>query len=68
MLTAAGRRGRVGTGLDCPLCDRVEPPDGLRLARRAGPFDETDLPPGVAHAVHVDGPVRLEVDFLVAPG
>jgi tellurite methyltransferase len=112
--TAAGRAGRVGTPIECPLCDRAELPAGLVVARTAGPFDETSLPqglrrdhlvadrtwallrvldgtvrvtiattppidrvvdpddgvpipPGVAHAVGVDGPMRVEVDFLVRP-
>jgi tellurite resistance-related uncharacterized protein len=30
--------------LDCPLCDRAEMPDGLALARTAGPFDADTLP------------------------
>lgn len=110
--TDAGRVGRLGTALDCPLCDRAELPGALRLARTAGPFDATTLPPGlrkahrvaertwgrlrildgaarlnletdppievhlgpgdshpippgVPHAVTIDGPVRLVVDFLV---
>jgi tellurite methyltransferase len=108
------RAARIGADLDCPLCDRAELPDGLRLARTAGPFEahslppglrdahrvaegtwgclrvqkgsvlfsmESDppirvrveaggwqpIPPGVRHALMVDGPVRLTVDFLV-PG
>jgi tellurite resistance-related uncharacterized protein len=107
-----GRRGRVGSELDCPLCDRAELPDSLEVARTAGPFDEATLPaglqrdhrvgertwgllrilegsvgfvmdtnppvtedlragdtqaipPGVTHAVHLRGPTRLQVDFLV---
>lgn len=112
MASDAGRAGRIGADLDCPLCDRAEVPDGLRVSRTAGPYDavtlpaglrkahrvadgvwgrlrviegsaaislDTDtpihsvlvagdsqpIPPGVAHAVSVDGPVRLVVDFLV---
>ncbi|MEA2972801.1 MAG: hypothetical protein QOG82_1259 [Actinomycetota bacterium] len=112
MVTEAGRTARLGTGIDCPLCDRAELPDGLSVVRTAGPFDATTLPaglrkahrvaegvwgrlrvidgsaaisidtdppiharlaagdsqpipPGVPHAVLVDGPVRLAVDFLV---
>lgn len=112
--TAGGRAGRVGTPIDCPLCDRAELPEGLRPSRTAGPFDAgsapaalrrdhrvaartwgllrvldgslrctlaTDppierllaagdaqpIPPDVRHAVHVDGPVRFAVDFLVDP-
>ena len=108
--TEAGRAEHVGTTLDCPLCDRFELPDGLQLARTAGPFDEDTLPaglrrthlvadrtwgllrvligsitfeaegegrpmragdeqpipPGVPHQLRLEGPVRLEVDFLVA--
>ena len=26
VVTEAGRAGRIGTELDCPLCDRGEPP------------------------------------------
>jgi tellurite methyltransferase len=110
--TPEGRLARIGSELDCPLCDRAELPDDLELARTAGPFDEATLPaalqrdhrvgartwgrlgvlagsvgftmetnpplavelsegetqaipPGVAHAVHVQGPVRLQVEFLV---
>jgi hypothetical protein len=44
VLTAQGRAARVGTDLDCPLCDRAELPDDLHLTRRAGPFTETSLP------------------------
>jgi tellurite resistance-related uncharacterized protein len=109
--TAEGRAGRVGTPIECPLCDRAELPDGLVAVRTAGPFDTATLPaglrrdhrvaehtwgllrvlagsarftmatdpavdrqlhagdaqpipPGVAHAVHVDGPVELAVDFF----
>ena len=47
VLDAEGRAGRIGQELDCPLCDRAELPDGLRLARTAGPFDQDTLPPGL---------------------
>jgi tellurite resistance-related uncharacterized protein len=110
--TEAGRAGRLGADLDCPLCDRAELPGSLHVSRTAGPFDATTLPaglrrahrvaegvwgrlrviegsagisletdppihaelaagdsqpipPGVAHAVSVTGPVSLVVDFLV---
>jgi len=112
VLEECGRAARVGAELDCPLCDRAELPEGLRLVRIAGPFDSGTLPPalrqehrvaegtwgclrvqegsvwfamasdpplevrvraggrqpippGVAHALTVDGPVRLTVEFLV---
>ena len=45
--TSAGREARVGSSLDCPLCDRAEMPDGLSVVRTAGPFDESNLPPGL---------------------
>jgi tellurite resistance-related uncharacterized protein len=114
VLTADGRAERVGSPLDCPLCDRAEPPAGLVIARTAGPFDEATVPPGllrdhrvaertwgrlrllegalrftmatappvdrtvrapdeqaipptVAHAVALVGPVRFVVEFLVPP-
>lgn len=53
MVTAAGRAGRIGTELDCPLCDRAEPPAGLVLVRTAGPFDEETLPTALRHAHRV---------------
>jgi len=42
--TAKGRAARIGTDLNCPLCDRAELPDDLHLSRTAGPFTETSLP------------------------
>jgi tellurite methyltransferase len=42
--TESARAGRLGTDLDCPLCDRAEVPGGLSLARTAGPFDQDTLP------------------------
>lgn len=106
------RAARIGAALDCPLCDRAELPEGLHVARTAGPFEADTLPPGlhtahrlaertwgclcvedgsvlflmeseppvsvrveaggrqpippgVRHALTVDGPVRLTVEFLV---
>lgn len=46
----AGRAMRIGTDLDCPLCDRAEPPAGLVVARSAGPFDQTTVPAGLRRA------------------
>ena len=45
--SAAGRDGHLGAPLDCPLCDRAEPPAGLRASRTAGPFDAGTLPAGL---------------------
>jgi tellurite resistance-related uncharacterized protein len=42
--TAAGRAERIGSEIDCTLCDRGELPEGLDLVRTAGPWDETTLP------------------------
>ena len=47
VLDDAERTARVGTDIECPLCDRAELPDGLRLTRTAGPFDEASLPAGL---------------------
>jgi tellurite resistance-related uncharacterized protein len=47
VLTERGRAGRVGTELACPLCDRAELPDRLRVARSAGPFNAETLPAGL---------------------
>lgn len=47
MTTEAGRAGRLGSALDCPLCDRAEMPDGLVVVRVAGPFDEATVPAGL---------------------
>lgn len=47
VLTASGRAEHIGTDLECPLCDRAELPDGLRLVRTAGPFDEHTVPAGL---------------------
>jgi tellurite methyltransferase len=41
------RRQRVGSELDCPLCDRAELPGDLVVIRTAGPFDAETLPPGL---------------------
>jgi tellurite resistance-related uncharacterized protein len=112
VLDGSERSARIGAGLDCPLCDRAELPDGLRLVRTAGPFDADTLPaglrrdhrvaeatwgrlcveagsvrfsmgteppvdvrleagdrqpipPSVPHALTLEGPVRLAVEFYV---
>jgi tellurite resistance-related uncharacterized protein len=111
--TERGRQEHLGAELECPLCDRIEPPPGLVVARTAGPFDAVTLPeglrrahrvaertwgllrvlegsvdftmeavppvraqlaagatqyipPGVPHALRLEGPVVVEIDFLVA--
>ena len=44
VLEPAGRQARIGTEIECPLCDRPELPDGLARLRRAGPWDQDTLP------------------------
>lgn len=48
-----GRAARLGTLLDCPLCDRAEAPDGLRLVRSSPEWDAGTMPArlGRAHRV-----------------
>jgi tellurite methyltransferase len=73
VLDDASRAARVGTVLDCPLCDRAELPDGLTLHRVTPTWDEHTLPPGLrrGHRVAagtwgrirvVDGALRFVTD------
>ena len=48
-----GRLGRLGTPLNCPLCDRAELPEGLRWVRRSPVWDERTLPVGLRRAHRV---------------
>jgi tellurite methyltransferase len=45
--THDGRCSRLGTPLECPLCDRAELPEGLVLDRRTPSWDERSLPAGL---------------------
>jgi len=45
--TVGGRDDRVGSDIDCPLCDRTELPAGLHTVRTAGPFDADSVPAGL---------------------
>ena len=47
VIDASERAARIGSEWDCPLCDRAELPEGLRVARTAGPFDAVTLPAGL---------------------
>ncbi len=49
VLSDGGRAARLGTPLSCPLCDRAELPDGLRLVRSSPEWDEHTLPAGLRH-------------------
>ena len=73
VMTADGRDTRLGSDIDCPLCDRTELPAGLHTVRTAGPFDADSVPVGLrtAHRVadatwgmlHViDGSVGISLD------
>jgi tellurite resistance-related uncharacterized protein len=63
VMAVTGRAERIGSQLDCPLCDRLELPAGLEVARTAGPFDADSLPAGLrrAHVVagHTWGRLRV---------
>lgn len=55
VVTAEGRDGRLGSPLDCPWCDRAEPPDSLRWVRATPGWDATTMPAGLRRA-HQLGP------------
>lgn len=44
------RAARLGTDIECPLCDRAEMPDGLVRLRVAGPWDDGTAPAGLRRA------------------
>ncbi len=46
VLDDAGRDARLGTPLDCPLCDRAELPARLRFVHRSAEWDAASLPAG----------------------
>jgi len=50
----AQREGRLGSFLGCPLCDRAELPEGLRLVRSSREWDEHTLPAGLCRAHRLD--------------
>jgi tellurite methyltransferase len=50
VIYGAGRAERVGSPIDCPLCDRLELPADLEVVRTAGPFDAATLPPALQRA------------------
>jgi len=53
VLLPSGRAGRVGRPIDCPLCDRGELPEGLRLVRSTPEWNEHNVPTGLLRAHHV---------------
>jgi tellurite methyltransferase len=50
VLTEPERLGRLGTPLDCPLCDRAELPEATRLVRSSPDWNEDTLPKGLRRA------------------
>lgn len=58
------RRAKVGTALDCPLCDRAELPDGLRVVRTTQAWNDVTAPAGLRRghrvAAGVWGLLRIE--------
>lgn len=50
---AVGRDSRLGTPLECPLCDRAELPDGLRMMRSTPEWIEHTVPSGLLRAHRV---------------
>lgn len=47
VLEEEGRARRIGSPIECPLCDRAELPEGLTLLRTAGPWGEEAIPAGL---------------------
>ena len=47
VLDEAQRADRVGSALDCPLCDRMELPDDLHVLRTTDVWDERTMPAGL---------------------
>jgi len=64
----AGRQRRIGTTLNCPLCDRCELPEGLTVVRSTPTWDERTMPDALRRAHRVAsgiwGLVRVEAGSL----
>lgn len=63
VLDGAERGDRVGSALDCPLCDRAELPDDLQVVRATDVWDERTMPAGLRrrHRVAAGSWGRLRV-------
>ena len=63
VLDDAERAARVGAVLECPLCDRAELPEDLRVVRVTETWDERTMPAGLraAHRVAAGTWGRLRV-------
>lgn len=68
VLDDAERDQRVGSILDCPLCDRAELPDGLQVVRTSDTWNERTMPAGLKRAHRVAsgtwGRLRVEAGEL----
>ena len=53
VLDREGRDAALGTPLGCPLCDRAEPPAGLRRVSSSPEWDELTVPAGLLRAHRV---------------
>jgi tellurite methyltransferase len=49
----AGREDRLGSAIDCPLCDRAEMPEGLMHLGQGPVWDETNIPNGLRRSHRV---------------
>jgi tellurite methyltransferase len=47
ILDPVDRAARLGTTLECPLCERAEMPDSLRWVRTTPIWDQTTMPDGL---------------------
>ena len=50
VLDPQGRAARLGTPLDCPLCERAEMPEALRRVRTSRNWNEATMPAGLRRA------------------
>jgi tellurite methyltransferase len=64
----AERERRIGTTMNCPLCDRCELPDGLTLLRTTPVWDDRTMPEALRRSHRVAsgiwGRLRVEVGSL----
>ena len=58
------RTAHIGALLECPLCDRAQLPDNLRVVRRTAKWSETSVPAGLrgAHRIAAGTWGLLEVE------
>lgn len=47
VISDEGRSSRLGQELNCPLCDRLEPPHGLEVYKRTPEFTTETIPQGL---------------------